>query len=222
MSSARDRVTRAGWRCWGADGRGPGGDGTRPWRTRSFADRPAGARRSDRDLPGRRGCGRQRPPACRLAAGVPASLGMVCPWVFDDEDRDRYVGDAACGPGPARPRPASPRVNGTTGHPNHAAAPPAKPRNRQRALDATSTPVPAGPSTERCSRAVRLDASASRTRTPISLASGVGRARKGRARHTRQHGRDAIGGCSRALRRLQLPEHCANHGLCPARPLAIL
>jgi glyoxalase/bleomycin resistance protein/dioxygenase superfamily protein len=48
------------------------------------------------------------------------------------------------------------------------------------------------------------------------------RARKGRARHTRQHGGDAIGGCSRALRRPQLPQHCANHGLCPARPLAIL
>jgi len=47
-------------------------------------------------------------------------------------------------------------------------------------------------------------------------------ARKGRARHTRQHGGDAIGGCSRALRRPQLPPHCANHGLCPARPLAIL
>jgi hypothetical protein len=162
------------------------------------------------------------------AAGMPTGRGCAgvaghgLPVGFDDEDRDRYVGDAARGPGPARPGPVSPRVNGATGHPNHAAAPPAQPRNRQRALDATSPPIPAGASTDRCSRAVRLDASASRTRTPTSLPSGAGRAPKGRARHTRQHGGDAIGGCSRALRRPQLPEHCANHGLCPARPLAIL
>jgi len=47
-------------------------------------------------------------------------------------------------------------------------------------------------------------------------------ATQGLARHARRHGGDAIGGCSRALRRPRLPAHGAHRGLCPAGPLAIL
>ena len=65
----------------GADGRGPGGDGTRPWRTRAFADGPAGARRSDRDCRAGGAAGGSGGRHADLAASGPASLGMVCPWV---------------------------------------------------------------------------------------------------------------------------------------------
>src|SRR5262249_62198237 len=120
MSPGRDRVTRAGWRCRALRGAGQavlgqdhGGHG-RSWAV-AFADRPAGAPRSDRDCLARRAAGGSRGRRAGLTAGVPAPLGMACPWVSMTKIVTATSAMRLADPGPARPEPARPRVTALPG-----------------------------------------------------------------------------------------------------------